>query len=39
MGRPGALDVVLDGKTIFSNKTARRMPTAAEIRSLITYQR
>ena len=31
MGGPGALDVIVDGRTIFSAKAAKRMPTAGEI--------
>jgi len=31
LGRPGALAVIVDGRTIFSAKAAKRMPTAAEV--------
>ncbi|HEV2992373.1 MAG TPA: Rdx family protein [Candidatus Angelobacter sp.] len=31
MGGPGVLDVIVDGRTVFSAKAAKRMPTAAEV--------
>ncbi len=31
MGAPGALDVLVDGRKVFSYKEQGRMPTAAEI--------
>ena len=36
LGGPGALDVVVDGRTVFSAKAAKRMPTAAEVLGAIT---
>lgn len=36
MGGMGALDVIADGQTIFSKKTANRMPTTAEILQALT---
>ena len=35
MGGPGQLDVLVDGRVIFSKKSAGRTPTAPEIAQLI----
>jgi predicted Rdx family selenoprotein len=35
MGPPGALDVLLDGRTIYSKKQTGRLPTAGEVIQLI----
>ena len=34
-GGPGQLDVLVDGKVVFSRKQAGRSPTAAEIARLV----
>ena len=34
-GGPGQLDVLVDGRLVFSKKSAGRTPTAAEIAQLI----
>jgi hypothetical protein len=36
LGGPGALDVIVDGRTVFSAKAAKRMPTSAEILGAIS---
>jgi hypothetical protein len=36
LGRPGVLDVIVDGRTVFSAKAAKRMPTAAEVLGAIS---
>jgi hypothetical protein len=35
MGGPGQLDVVVDGKVVFSKKTAKRMPQPGEVVRLV----
>ena len=34
-GSPGQLDVLVDGRLVFSKKSAGRTPTAAEVTELI----
>lgn len=31
LGGPGVLDVIVDGRTVFSAKAAKRMPTPNEV--------
>lgn len=35
LGAPGSLDVLVDGKRVFSKKETGRMPTSSEIIGLI----
>ena len=37
-GGPGQLDVLVDGRLVFSKKSARRTPTAGEIADLLRRQ-
>jgi predicted Rdx family selenoprotein len=38
MGSPGSLNVIVDGKTIYSKTETGRMPTSAELIALLRQQ-
>jgi hypothetical protein len=35
IGKPGSLDVIVDGRTVYSKEKSGRMPTADEVLALI----
>jgi hypothetical protein len=35
IGKPGSLDVIVDGRTVYSKEKSGRMPTADEVMALV----